>query len=72
MYLTKCTFLLYLNDLKYVCTHLYFNCEQTFRKKLFMSNVFCLFENYFDDECNFLYKLYVPLYEIKNLILLLL
>ena len=50
---------------------LYFDCEQTFRKKLFMSIMFCLFENYFDDECNFLYKLYVPLYETKNLLLLL-
>ena len=31
-----------------------------------MSIVFCLFETYFDFECNFLYKLYVPWYEIKK------
>ena len=31
-----------------------------------MSIVFCLFENYFDDERKFLYRLNVPLYEIKN------
>ena len=39
-------------------------------KRLFMSIVFCLFENYFDDERNFLYKPYVPLSEIKILLII--
>ena len=37
-----------------------------------MSYVFCLYENVFDFECNFIYKLQAPLYETKNLLLLLL